>query len=210
MSEGLLGVGFDIHGGGLDLLFPHHENEAAQTRRARGAELAALWMHNGMLAATDGEKMSKSLGNIALVHDILKTTPGEAVRLALLSAHYRQPLDWSDDLLGQTRRTLDRLYRALELAGDVPAAEVPAGEAPAGKVSAGKILAGKVPGGEYSSAYRRAKFRARGIGQSSELNFKSLHHQSKITGLAVSANHRSPRRCLPGRHWNIHGINGNL
>ena len=73
MAEGLLGVGFDIHGGGLDLLFPHHENEAAQTRCARGGELARMWMHNGMLSSTDGEKMSKSVGNITPLHEVLDT-----------------------------------------------------------------------------------------------------------------------------------------
>ena len=83
MAEGLLGVGFDIHGGGLDLLFPHHENEAAQTRCARGGELARLWMHNGMLASTDGEKMSKSVGNIAPLHEVLDAYGRDAVILVL-------------------------------------------------------------------------------------------------------------------------------
>ena len=95
MAEELLGVGFDIHGGGSDLVFPHHENEAAQTRAARGAELARLWMHNGMIQFT-GEKMAKSVGNIALLHEVL-----ERVRRArpssctCVSGHYRQPLAFS-------------------------------------------------------------------------------------------------------------------
>jgi cysteinyl-tRNA synthetase len=122
MIETHLGRTIDIHGGGHDLIFPHHENELAQGTCAHdGAVYARVWMHNGFLTM-DREKMSKSLGNIARVHDLLKIAPGEAIRWALLSAHYRQPLDWSDDLLLQARRTLDRLYRALELAGDVPAA----------------------------------------------------------------------------------------
>ena len=122
MIETHLGQTIDIHGGGHDLIFPHHENEMAQGMCAHdGATYARVWMHNGFLTM-DKEKMSKSLGNIALIHDLLKDTPGEALRWALLSAHYRQPLDWSDELVGQSKRTLDRLYRALESAGDVPAA----------------------------------------------------------------------------------------
>jgi cysteinyl-tRNA synthetase len=122
MIETHLGKTIDIHGGGHDLIFPHHENEMAQGMCAHdGAPYARVWMHNGFLTM-DKEKMSKSLGNIALIHDLLKDTPGEALRWALLSAHYRQPLDWSDDLVGQSKRTLDRLYRALESAGEVPAA----------------------------------------------------------------------------------------
>ncbi len=122
MIETHLGKTIDIHGGGHDLIFPHHENELAQGMCAHdGAPYARVWMHNGFLTM-DKEKMSKSLGNIALIHDLLKGTPGEALRWALLSAHYRQPLDWSDDLVGQAKRTLDRLYRALETAGGVPAA----------------------------------------------------------------------------------------
>ena len=123
MIETHLGDTIDIHGGGHDLIFPHHENEIAQgTCAHNGAPYCRVWMHNGFLTM-DREKMSKSLGNIALVHDILKTAPGEAVRWALLSAQYRQPLDWSDDLVAQSKRTLDRLYRALEAAdpGDIQA-----------------------------------------------------------------------------------------
>ncbi|TPE64483.1 cysteine--tRNA ligase [Sandaracinobacter neustonicus] len=102
----------DIHGGGLDLQFPHHENERAQSCCAHGgAELARIWMHNGFL--TMGEtKMSKSLGNIITPGELLEAGwPGEVLRLALLSAHYRQPLQWTDALLEQSRAKLDRLYR---------------------------------------------------------------------------------------------------
>lgn len=95
MSARYLGPTFDIHCGGIDLVFPHHENEIAQSCAVHGtAHMANIWLHNGHLT-WDGEKMSKSIGNIALVHDILQTTPGEVVRIALLGTHYRQPLHWS-------------------------------------------------------------------------------------------------------------------
>ncbi|MCS6987126.1 MAG: cysteine--tRNA ligase [Sphingomonadaceae bacterium] len=102
----------DIHGGGIDLVFPHHENECAQSRCAHGgAALARFWVHNGFLAMGEA-KMSKSLGNIVTVRELLEAGwPGEAIRYALLSAHYRQPLLWSDRLLEQSRASLDRLYR---------------------------------------------------------------------------------------------------
>lgn len=108
-----LGRTIDIHGGGLDLVFPHHENEAAQSRCVHGgAPLARLWMHNGMLAM-GGDKMSKSVGNVASVGDLLAAGHrGETLRLALLSAHYRQPLQWTDALIAQSKATLDGLYRA--------------------------------------------------------------------------------------------------
>jgi cysteinyl-tRNA synthetase len=102
----------DIHGGGLDLQFPHHENERAQSCCAHGgAELARIWMHNGFLTM-GGTKMSKSLGNIITPRELLDAGwPGEVLRLALLSAHYRQPLMWTDALLEQSKAKLDRLYR---------------------------------------------------------------------------------------------------
>jgi len=113
MSEAHLGVPFDIHGGGLDLVFPHHENEVAQsTCAAEGAEFVRYWMHNGYLTV-EGEKMAKSVGNVLLVRHILKQAPGEAVRLNLLTTHYRQPLDWTEDGLRQAKANLDRLYQAL-------------------------------------------------------------------------------------------------
>lgn len=108
-----LGETIDIHGGGQDLVFPHHENELAQSRCAHGGTtFARYWLHNGFLSL-DSTKMSKSLGNVLLVHDMIETIPGEAIRLALMSAHYRQPLDWSDDTVDAARRQLDRLYGAL-------------------------------------------------------------------------------------------------
>jgi cysteinyl-tRNA synthetase len=118
MSETHLGETFDIHGGGQDLIFPHHENEIAQSTCAHGGRpFAQYWMHNGMLTDA-GAKMSKSLGNIRTVRELLDEAPGEAIRLALLTAHYRDPLDWTSDRLRQARQTLDRFYRALSLPGD--------------------------------------------------------------------------------------------
>ncbi|MBW7930942.1 MAG: cysteine--tRNA ligase [Gammaproteobacteria bacterium] len=113
MSAQHLGETIDIHGGGNDLIFPHHENELAQSTCAHdGATFSRYWMHNGFLNV-DHAKMSKSIGNILLVRELLEQAPGEAVRLALLSAHYRQPLDWTAEVLAQSRRNLDRLYGTL-------------------------------------------------------------------------------------------------
>ncbi len=111
MAEQLLGVGFDIHGGGSDLVFPHHENEAAQTRSARGAELTKLWMHNGMIQLT-GEKMAKSVGNIALLHEVLAANGPLVVVMYLVSGHYRQPLAFSDAALEQARANVNRIREA--------------------------------------------------------------------------------------------------
>jgi cysteinyl-tRNA synthetase len=111
MAESLLGVGFDIHGGGSDLVFPHHENEAAQTRAARGHELAALWVHNGMIQAT-GEKMAKSVGNIALLHEVLAEYGAETVVMYLIGGHYRQPLAFSQAALEQARANVSRIREA--------------------------------------------------------------------------------------------------
>ena len=114
MIEAQLGMTIDIHGGGHDLIFPHHENEIAQSQCAHdGTKLAKIWMHNGFLTM-NLEKMSKSVGNVDLVHNLVERWPGEALRLALLSAHYRAPLDWTDELILQSVKTLDRLYRALD------------------------------------------------------------------------------------------------
>ena len=108
-----LGETIDIHGGGLDLIFPHHENELAQSRCANGAPLARTWVHNGFLSMAGSEKMSKSLGNVVTPRELLAAGhKGETLRLALLSAHYRQPLEWSEALVARSKATLDRLYRA--------------------------------------------------------------------------------------------------
>ncbi|EIL94835.1 cysteine--tRNA ligase [Rhodanobacter spathiphylli] len=127
MSAAHLGETIDIHAGGVDLLFPHHENEVAQSTCAHGGKLfARWWMHNGMLTF-DGRKMSKSLGNVLLLHELLKLHPAEALRLRLLSGHYRQPLDWSEAAIQQATSTLDGWYRVLRDLADVV---LPAGELP--------------------------------------------------------------------------------
>src|SRR5262249_14945378 len=103
------------------LIFPHHENENAQSRCADHAPVfARYWLHNGFVNM-GSEKMSKSLGNVALVHDLIQRHPGEALRWALMSAHYRAPLQWSEELIAQSRPSLDRLYGALRRAADLPA-----------------------------------------------------------------------------------------
>ena len=113
MAAAHLGETIDIHAGGVDLQFPHHENEIAQSECAHGGRtFARFWLHNGMLNF-GGAKMSKSLGNIEKIHDLVRAHPPEALRYALLSAHYRQPLDWSPALIEQSVRTLDRLYGTL-------------------------------------------------------------------------------------------------
>jgi cysteinyl-tRNA synthetase len=118
MCENTLGESFDIHGGGLDLIFPHHENEIAQSVCGHdGRPFVRYWLHNGMLTV-GGTKMAKSEGNFITVRDALSEAPGEAIRLALLSAHYRDPLDWTSERLRQARRSLDRFYRALTLSRD--------------------------------------------------------------------------------------------
>ncbi|KAF1698261.1 cysteine--tRNA ligase [Pseudoxanthomonas jiangsuensis] len=126
MAAAHLGETIDIHAGGIDLQFPHHENEIAQSQCAHGGKVfARFWLHNGMLNF-GGAKMSKSIGNIERVHDLVRRHPPEALRYALLSAHYRQPLDWSDALIEQSVRTLDRLYGTLrDLAGIETAPAIP-------------------------------------------------------------------------------------
>jgi cysteinyl-tRNA synthetase len=112
MAEQFLGVGFDIHGGGSDLVFPHHENEAAQTRAARGGELANLWVHNGMIQFT-GEKMAKSVGNIKPLHEVLASAGQHAVVMYLVSGHYRHPLAFSQSELDDAARRVTRIRDAL-------------------------------------------------------------------------------------------------
>ena len=117
MAATHLGRTIDIHGGGQDLMFPHHENELAQSSCAHdGQVFARYWLHNGFLNV-DSTKMSKSLGNVLLVRDLTERVPGEAVRLALLTAHYRQPLDWTDASVAAAQKMLDRLYGALRDTG---------------------------------------------------------------------------------------------
>ena len=116
MSEKCLGTPFDIHCGGVDLTFPHHENEIAQSCSLMGSnckpdKFSKYWFHNGFLTVS-GEKMSKSLGNIMLVNDILKKYSGNVIRLSLLSSHYRQPMDWSEKILEQSKKTLMRFKKS--------------------------------------------------------------------------------------------------
>ncbi len=123
MAAEHLGLPFDIHGGGADLKFPHHENEIAQSCCAHGdkddlSSFAKYWVHNGFVTV-EGEKMSKSLGNVTLAHDLIKDHAGETLRLTLLSAHYRQPLDWSENAITQSKKTLDRLYQYLRELKDI-------------------------------------------------------------------------------------------
>jgi cysteinyl-tRNA synthetase len=113
MSKAHLGTSFDIHGGGIDLVFPHHENEIAQSLCANRAPFARYWMHNGFINI-EGDKMSKSLGNFTNVRDILGHAPGEAVRLAVIMSHYRQPFDWTMERLREARARLDRWYKAAD------------------------------------------------------------------------------------------------
>jgi len=124
MIEKHLGESIDIHAGGHDLIFPHHENEIAQSVCAHGGKpFARFWLHNGFVNV-EKEKMSKSIGNVLLVHDLIQQAPGEAIRLALLTGHYRQPLDWTNEGLAQARKRLDRLYGALRAMASIEAAKV--------------------------------------------------------------------------------------
>ncbi len=114
MSNKYLGPEFDIHGGGQDLIFPHHENEIAQSRCSHQTDIMAkYWVHNGYLMA-EGEKMSKSLGNFYTVHELLEEFPGEAIRLALLKTHYRQPMDFTKAGIAEAKKELDRWYRMID------------------------------------------------------------------------------------------------
>jgi cysteinyl-tRNA synthetase len=133
MSEAYLGQVFDIHGGGLDLIFPHHENEIAQSRCAHGTQaMAKVWMHNGFLQV-EGQKMSKSLGNFITINELLETDkfggrkwPGEVLRLAMLMTHYREPIDFSVKRLEEASNILDRIARALSVPSSAEAAEAAA------------------------------------------------------------------------------------
>ena len=128
MISAHLGTTIDIHGGGNDLKFPHHENEIAQSRCAHdGAALARYWVHNGFVQIDDA-KMSKSIGNVLLVDDLLEDHPGEAIRYALLMSRYREPLNWSDALIGEARASLDHLYGALKRLQGIEAAPASSSE----------------------------------------------------------------------------------
>jgi len=119
MSEKFLGKKFDIHGGGLDLIFPHHENEIAQSRCSNKTDnFANYWVHNGFVTF-DKEKMSKSIGNIVTIHKLRENINGQVVRLALLSSHYKQPLDWNEKLIKESQNTLDKWYSQFEIIDSV-------------------------------------------------------------------------------------------
>lgn len=136
MAETHLGETIDIHGGGQDLVFPHHENETAQSTCVHAGRLyCRYWIHNGLIHV-DSEKMSKSLGNVLLLRDLLAEAPGETVRLGLLTAHYRQPLGWADDVLADAQQKLDRMYGALRAAGVSGTVQDDVGEPPASVVEA--------------------------------------------------------------------------
>lgn len=124
MAAKHLGKTIDIHAGGIDLQFPHHENEIAQSECAHGQEMARYWLHNGFLDMS-GEKMSKSLGNVVLLNELRNDWHGEVIRYAMLSGHYRAPLDWTEDLLKQAKTTLDRIYGALRRVWDAEDAASP-------------------------------------------------------------------------------------
>jgi len=120
MGEALLGDTFDIHGGGIDLVFPHHENEIAQSEGAHGgAALARVWMHNGFLNV-EGEKMSKSLGNFVTINELLQDWPGEVLRFNMLRSHYRQPMDWTVAGMNESWKTLEKWYAVTEPLADPP------------------------------------------------------------------------------------------
>jgi cysteinyl-tRNA synthetase len=134
MAEAHLGQTIDIHGGGQDLVFPHHENETAQSTCAHAGNLyCRYWIHNGLIHV-ESEKMSKSVGNVLLLRDLLREAPAEAVRLGLLTAHYRQPLDWSSDVILDARQKLDRMYGALRAAGVTGVGSMGSAESPPASV----------------------------------------------------------------------------
>ena len=167
MSQKYLGRTFDIHGGGKDLIFPHHENEVAQAEALTDQAFANYWVHNGFVRVNQ-EKMSKSLGNFFTIKDILKTTRPEVLRLFLLSSHYRSPLDFSDAALKEAAQGLERLYRALD------EAQKAAGGAEAGE-----------PAGEWSGALKEA---AEGFEQAMDDDFNTAGALGSLFGLARALN----------------------
>ena len=142
MSEAILGVGFDIHGGGSDLIFPHHENEAAQTRAARGEPLARLWVHNGMVRLQEA-KMAKSVGNIFLLHEALDAYGRDALIMYFCSGHYRQPIEFDEERLEQAKASVQRIREAAR--GLVEGASPPWSAA-----SEGELLCGAGGGLQYA------------------------------------------------------------
>ena len=129
MARGHLGETFDIHGGGIDLVFPHHENELAQIRSAHGTKVMAnIWMPNGFLQV-EGQKMAKSLGNFLTIHQLLQEWPGEVLRFNMLRTHYRQPIDWTERSLDESLDTLKGWYARLDMEGTEAGLAAPVVEA---------------------------------------------------------------------------------
>jgi len=160
MSESHLGETIDIHGGGRDLIFPHHENEIAQSTCAHGgAPYCRMWVHNEFVTV-EGQKMSKSLGNVLLVRDLLDQTPAEAIRFALLSTHYRAALDWTTVRLDEAKRTLVKWYRALEVCTTSSSSEEP--------VPDSEVISALCDDLNTSVAFARIHQLVRELGQSSD------------------------------------------
>src|SRR5207247_1027748 len=158
MATRYLGQPFEIHGGGSDLVFPHHENEIAQSEAAAGVPFADLWVHNGMIT-TGAEKMSKSLGNILSIPEVAERAPAEALRLLFLGTHYRTPLDFSPARLEESGRALGRLYEALARADEIAGGPPPRGSSPRRRPRSSRahgVAARSAPG----SAWRRSRQRS--------------------------------------------------
>ncbi len=198
MAAAHLGETIDIHAGGNDLMFPHHENEIAQSTCAHGGKVfARYWLHNGMLTF-DGRKMSKSLGNVLVLHELLQQYPPEVLRFLLLKAHYRQPLDWSDTTLSQARATLDGWYGVLRDRADVSIdsaeLEVPAAIEAAlcddlNTPEAFAVMAGLADAARRASTpdeQRRSKAALLGAGQLLGLLQQDPEHWFKQTGAGAS------------------------
>jgi cysteinyl-tRNA synthetase len=195
MIEKHLGPTIDIHGGGHDLQFPHHENEIAQARCAHhDAPLARFWMHNGFVNV-NAEKMSKSIGNVLLVRDLLAEAPGEAIRFALLSAHYRKPLDWNEDTLPRACKALDRMYAALE---GSPAAAGARGAGRRSEHAAGDCIAARDGTRDRIACRRRA---CAGAGQAARRGYPdgaAAGRHRRVGGCASRRCARGGRDRAPG------------
>jgi len=192
MSAAHLGEVIDLHAGGQDLVFPHHENEIAQSRCAHGTEtFARYWLHNGFVTV-EKRKMSKSLGNTLVVHELLKTWPGEALRYVLLSAHYRQPLDWSERALEQALATLDRLYGVLR---DHPPAVSTGAADPA-------ILAALEDDLNTPTALAARNGVARAVGQASADDARQLSATLKASGQVLNVLQLDPDEWFVQRQVN--------
>lgn len=197
MIEKHLGDTIDIHGGGQDLVFPHHENERAQSTCAHDGQLfSRYWMHNGFVNV-DHEKMSKSLGNVLLVHDLLREAPGEAIRVTLLSTHYRSPLDWTDDALMQSCRILDRLYGALQELEDINVS-VLSSDVPNAFLSALKDDLNTPEA--FAQLHRLAK---KAYTEKKEASLKEIKKQLLASGKLIGILQQSPEKWFRGKSVEI-------